>query len=677
MPISKVVYGNNTLIDLTEDTVTTEKLGAGVTAHTKSGQRITGTAPLLYNSNSTLKICRKNVWAANTDVPLLNFGNNNIIYMRISGGNILLVSTLEGGTESTITVASPAATYVTTFRVEQVSYINRNQALIVYRYSTNASNLLSRRFIRLITRKNDGTLIQSSQINGSAAPTATVNVEAWVIPMYEAKTSFLLFYASTTISTGAVALYCSRVYANLSTGSLTMPSSSVWVTLAASDADTRMPEFFNDKYSDYGGMVFYDGANSQYEVDVWCGYSGTNKDVAATAAGDVLTGDVHILGKLTNGNLLMLSIDETNQITKLEEHEYDPITCYFTYKNSVVLNGFNLAYFYNLPSNASFRGTAIVVFNNRIHTFYSNSNSQSAYSHCIWNGNRWTRDYINVGNEGNKYFREGCAVVYGDTMHLLGGTSTQQYHMIWNGSNWSRFSDLPYPFIDGRAVVYGNRIHILGGNNFLRTHYSWNGSSWSQESNLPYDFKAGSVVVYNNRLHILGGYEGGTSKYHYSWDGSSWRSESTLPYTFYYGSAVVYENKIHIMGGVNYLRVHYSWDGSSWVSERSLPYDANYSSAVVYNNKIHLIGGGQIYKYHYEYPAENTGYWYTQNGTNRIFLLPNDILVNNEGQCYQITQPNAIAKPVVENLTVEEAYYLDDANDIGPLSDPFQGIFIS
>ena len=41
---NKVVYGGKTLIDLTGDTVTADKLAQGVTAHDKSGAQITGTS---------------------------------------------------------------------------------------------------------------------------------------------------------------------------------------------------------------------------------------------------------------------------------------------------------------------------------------------------------------------------------------------------------------------------------------------------------------------------------------------------------------------------------------------------------------------------------------------------------------------------------------------------------
>ncbi len=45
MAYNKIVYGGNVLIDLTEDTVSADKLLSGVTAHDKSGEEISGTCP--------------------------------------------------------------------------------------------------------------------------------------------------------------------------------------------------------------------------------------------------------------------------------------------------------------------------------------------------------------------------------------------------------------------------------------------------------------------------------------------------------------------------------------------------------------------------------------------------------------------------------------------------------
>lgn len=51
MSINKVVYGGKTLIDLTGDTVTEDKLLSGITAHGKDGELVTGTCAFDVNSN--------------------------------------------------------------------------------------------------------------------------------------------------------------------------------------------------------------------------------------------------------------------------------------------------------------------------------------------------------------------------------------------------------------------------------------------------------------------------------------------------------------------------------------------------------------------------------------------------------------------------------------------------
>ena len=52
MGINKIQYGNTTLIDLTSDTVTADKLMQGYTAHDRTGALITGTATGGIDGNS-------------------------------------------------------------------------------------------------------------------------------------------------------------------------------------------------------------------------------------------------------------------------------------------------------------------------------------------------------------------------------------------------------------------------------------------------------------------------------------------------------------------------------------------------------------------------------------------------------------------------------------------------
>lgn len=54
MAVNKVTYGGETLIDLTSDTVTADKLAQGITAHDKSGAAIVGT--LVQQSGAQVKI---------------------------------------------------------------------------------------------------------------------------------------------------------------------------------------------------------------------------------------------------------------------------------------------------------------------------------------------------------------------------------------------------------------------------------------------------------------------------------------------------------------------------------------------------------------------------------------------------------------------------------------------
>ena len=56
MAINKVVYGNDTLVDLTEDSVSANNLLEGETAHDRSGNPVTGTAKqghIVQDTNGT------------------------------------------------------------------------------------------------------------------------------------------------------------------------------------------------------------------------------------------------------------------------------------------------------------------------------------------------------------------------------------------------------------------------------------------------------------------------------------------------------------------------------------------------------------------------------------------------------------------------------------------------
>lgn len=52
MAVNKVIYGGSTLIDLSGDTVSADKLLAGYTAHAADGERIIGTMQAAVDTRS-------------------------------------------------------------------------------------------------------------------------------------------------------------------------------------------------------------------------------------------------------------------------------------------------------------------------------------------------------------------------------------------------------------------------------------------------------------------------------------------------------------------------------------------------------------------------------------------------------------------------------------------------
>lgn len=54
MAVNKVIYGNNTLVDLTSDTAVADKVLSGYTFHDASGTQQTGSAGARFNGTTTI-----------------------------------------------------------------------------------------------------------------------------------------------------------------------------------------------------------------------------------------------------------------------------------------------------------------------------------------------------------------------------------------------------------------------------------------------------------------------------------------------------------------------------------------------------------------------------------------------------------------------------------------------
>lgn len=72
MAVNKVVYGGDTIIDLTADTVTASSLLSGVTAHDKAGTQVTGTVVIQH-------------YYTGSSAPSASLGVDGDIYLQTGG----------------------------------------------------------------------------------------------------------------------------------------------------------------------------------------------------------------------------------------------------------------------------------------------------------------------------------------------------------------------------------------------------------------------------------------------------------------------------------------------------------------------------------------------------------------------------------------------------------------
>lgn len=83
MAKNKIIYGNDILIDLTSDSVTSGTLAQGVTAHDKGGNQITGTAELKSKSeviNETLIFYDTDFYMVNSETLIVGNRIDNELF---------------------------------------------------------------------------------------------------------------------------------------------------------------------------------------------------------------------------------------------------------------------------------------------------------------------------------------------------------------------------------------------------------------------------------------------------------------------------------------------------------------------------------------------------------------------------------------------------------------------
>lgn len=303
-----------------------------------------------------------------------------------------------------------------------------------------------------------------------------------------------------------------------------------------------------------------------------------------------------------------------------------------------------------LPMNGLPDGATAVVLNGEIHIlgFYNGSDRLQNISHYKYSNGSWSKV-----SELPHEFLGGCAVIYNNEIHILGGRISPAItsHYKYSNGEWVEVSTLPYDFYKGNAVVINNEIHIFGSNNYTysKKHYKFQNGSWYTATELPrnVNYKYASVVL-NNEIHIIGEdgqYTGSEKRFHYKFVNSSggyWQTVSTP--TFQTNNSqratVLLDNEIHIFGNNNTTgnkTQHYKYKNGVWTEDVALPYDFIYGSAVVLDNKIHILGGDNTTNIRKHY-AFTPGYTITFNPNGGV-VSPTSADTNASGLLSSLPTP--------------------------------------
>lgn len=175
MAINKVIFGLNTLIDLTNDTATPQDVMENKTFHDKSGTRQVGVYKRMYREGYAEYLYRTDVLNIHLDpedvtknVPVCKLGvNGTQVYMRCNDANrryFVMAALKEDGQESVTGNFgdSGASNYAYTFIIERLVFFDINTVLVVYSYKSAASiadgNKVNYKYARWLHRQKNGTL---------------------------------------------------------------------------------------------------------------------------------------------------------------------------------------------------------------------------------------------------------------------------------------------------------------------------------------------------------------------------------------------------------------------------------------------------------------------------------------------------------------------------------------
>lgn len=583
MANNKVVLGNETLIDLTEDTATVESVLDGYTFHGADGVQRVGTA-IAGGGDDKMNIDGSNADSAVTFANSAFTIGSRVPYYEI-------------GTESHVDTVSVDDWSINRDNINNAILYN-NLLYIVSDWWIDALNPETNTFTTCpqlpynfaYNRFYGASVVYHDRIHiiGGYGSSSFNNHYSWGIGDLSWTKECSLPYGTgfNNLCRSAFVVFNDRIYLFGGIGSNGSDYNNYMLTWKEGESSWSYNN--NYPYQCYGGRaVVYDN-----KIHVLGGNNSSVKKYHYSWNGEFSSGWTKESNLPVNFGYSDTSFVYDNKIYILSN-----IGCYY------YDGGQNWISDGTLPISVT-NGTASP-FNNIVYAFGTNRKWSCKIDNTAWVGKS---NYVLPMSSNN----HRDIVIYNNKAHLLGISGSIDSHYSCDLSTYEliKESTMPYNSRGCGVVVYQNKIHMLGGpnSNTYKNHYSWDGTSWVQESILPYNFYMGCVIIHNNKIHILGSDFGSdTYTLHYSWDGTSWTQESTLPYELHYGAAVSCNNKIYILGGENDRtygsRKFYSWDGSSWTQEINLPYGLYSGVAVTYENKVHVSGFAEsnYISYHYVY----------------------------------------------------------------------------
>ena len=303
--VNKVIYGNDVVIDISHDTVTSDTLVSNKTAHDKGGRLIIGTRPSFYKyTSNNIEYINDNfpIILNKTDtnsIPVMKLGNY-VINLRYNSNNsrIELYTIKEDGTtESAVMVlGSSATTNLTKFKIEKVWYISRN--LCIFQYRSYVDNLWGVQNLRTVYIKFDGTLsIGFAKATLGEADTSTTTYKLNVIPSLLGDKSFDFVACRIGIISSTNQYSIAKYTGYLSTNEI-----------ITKDYGQITDGYISDlSLAPLKGGYFYKSSGTDY-IQLLNSYDNTNKVTTLASAGSDIAAvgveEHYILGFTTLGYLL-------------------------------------------------------------------------------------------------------------------------------------------------------------------------------------------------------------------------------------------------------------------------------------------------------------------------------------------------------------------------------------